>query len=288
MLFFLLTSSIGDHNEMEVDWGSDEKEVSVAQATPADTVKAEAELEGLSGEAEQNLLDLLEAQKVSNQALLARLERLDAERVTELQRQELLDMVLNRDPGFVAKLASLPTPVLLEVEDKQGMSLLHHAVRLGLADVVEGLVAHCPEAVAKTTHVDGRPSRWTPLMVLMDTNLGSIGDENYERIMRCLLRNMSVQSISAQAYSGQTAAHLAAAQGNLWALKKICWTMYTKAGETDAAFRQVKSMLNARSGKRGAGTVDIALGNNLMAANYLKVWGGEELCPNPKKFRYQW
>jgi len=144
---------------MEVDWGSDEKEVSVVQATPADTVKAEAELEGLSGEAEQNLLDLLEAQKVSNQALLARLERLDAERVTELQRQELLDMVLNRDPGFVAKLESLPTPVLLEVEDKQGMSLLHHAVRLGLADVVEGLVAHCPEAVAKTTHVDGRPSR---------------------------------------------------------------------------------------------------------------------------------
>ena len=131
MLFFLLTSSIGDHNEMEVDWGSDEKEVSVVQATPADTVKAEAELEGLSGEAEQNLLDLLEAQKVSNQALLARLERLDAERVTELQRQELLDMVLNRDPGFVAKLESLPTPVLLEVEDKQGMSLLHHAVRLG-------------------------------------------------------------------------------------------------------------------------------------------------------------
>ena len=72
---------------MEVDWGGDEKEVSVVQATPADTVKAEAELEGLSGEAEQNLLDLLEAQKVSNQALLARLERMDAERVTELQRQ---------------------------------------------------------------------------------------------------------------------------------------------------------------------------------------------------------
>lgn len=47
-------------------------------------------------------------------------------------------------------------------------------------------------------------------------------------------------------------------------------------------------MLNARSGKRGAGTVDIALGNNLMVANYLKVWGGEELCPNPKKFRYGW
>ena len=70
MLFFLLTSSIGDHNEMEVDWGGDEKEVSVVQATPADTVKAEAELEGLSGEAEQNLLDLLEAQKVSNRPCL--------------------------------------------------------------------------------------------------------------------------------------------------------------------------------------------------------------------------
>ena len=272
---------------MEVDWDADEKEVNVVQATPAETEKAEAELVGLSGEAEQNLLDLLEAQEVSNQALLSKLERMDAERVTELQRKELLDMVLGRDPGFVAKLESLPTPVLLEVEDKQGMSLIHHAVRLGLADAVDALVGHCPEVVSKTTSVDGRPSRWTPLMVLMDTTVASIGEENYERIMRCLLRAMTVQSISAQAYHGQTAAHLAAAQGNLWALKKICWTMYTKAGETESAFRQVKSMLNARAGKRGAGTVDIALGNNLMVANYLKVWGGEELCPNPKKSR-QW
>lgn len=281
--------------EMEVDYDADDKVAEpLAQADPAtvevekvpEKAKAEAEVQGLSEQAEQSLLDLLEAQKVSSQSMLAKLEKLEAERVTAEQREELLQMLLARDAGFVAKLNSMPAPLLREVADRQGMTLLHHAVRVGLVDVVEALVHRCPEAAEKTTLVDGRPAGWTPLMVLMDAPVAAMGEENYQRVMRCLLHNMSVQSIALPAYSGQTAAHLAAAQANLWAVKKICWKVYTKAGESDSAFRQVQDMLNSRSGKRGAGTVDLALGSNLQVANYLKMWGGEELCPNPKKNRY--
>ena len=272
---------------MEVDYDADPgPSVDVVQAEPANmSAKAEAEVEGLSDQAEQSLLELLEAQKVSHQSLLAKLERLEAERVTEQQREELLESLLSRDAGFLARLEALPLPLVLEVADKQGMSLLHHAVRLGQAEVAEAIVTRCPEAVSKTTQVDGRPARWTPLMVLMDTSVQAMGEDAYQRIARCLLHAMSVQDIAMQAYHGQTAVHLAAAQANLWAVKKICWTAYKKAGESDSAFRQVRQMLNTRSGKRGAGTVDLALGTNIVVADYLKMWGGEELCPNPKQRR---
>ena len=122
-------------------------------------------------------------------------------------------------------------------------------------------------------------------MVLMDTSVQAMGEEAYESIARCLLHAMSVQDIAMQAYQGQTAVHLAAAQANLWSVRKICWTFYKKAGESESAFRQVRQMLNTKSGKRGAGTVDLALGTNMVVADYLKMWGGEELCPNPKHRR---
>ena len=276
-------------NPMEVDFGGDDDdddEVGGAQPLMPEKAKAEEELEGLPDQAVQSLLDLLEAQKVSHQSLLSKLERLEAARMTEEQRTMLLDALLNRDPALVDHIQKLSVPLLLEVADSQGMTLLHHAVRLGQVEVVELLVTRCPEAVERTTKIDARPARWTALMVLMDTPVNQIGEGSFERIMRCLLHSMSVGAIALQAYTGTTACHLAAAQANLWAVKKICWTMYTKAGETESAFRQVSAMLNSRSGKRGAGAVDLALGTNLPVANYLKMWGGEEQCPNPKRRWY--
>ena len=273
---------------MEVDYDPEpERPSAIAQAVPAvEKAKAEEELGSLSDQASQSLLQLLEAQKVSNQSLLSKLEKIEAQRVSDNQRSQLLDALVNRRPGFEAQLNALPVPVLTEVCDGQGMTLIHHAVRTGQADIVEILLQRCPELAEKTTSIDARPASWTPLMVLMDTPMQSVGEDHYQRILRRLLHVMSVQSISAQAYNGQTAAHLAAAQANLMAIKKICWTMYKKAGESDSAFRLVSNMLNARSGKRGAGAVDLALGTNLQVASYLKSWGGEELCPNPKRRWY--
>ena len=115
------------------------------------TAKVEAEVEALSDQAEQSLLELLEAQKVSHQSLLAKLERLEAERVTEQQREELLQSLLSRDPGFPARLEAIPVPLVLEVADRNGMSLLHHAVRLGQAQVVEAIVTRCPEKQPTST-----------------------------------------------------------------------------------------------------------------------------------------
>ena len=278
----LPSAAAGADDNMEVDYDDDDKEIPLA----CKSEKAEEELKSLSDQAEQSLLDLLEAQKVSHPSLLAKLERLEAERVSDSQRASLLEALVNRDPGLEAKLLELPTPLLLEVCDSQGMTLLHHAVRTGQPDIVETLLHRCPELAEKPTSIDARAARWTSLMVLMDTPTSAMGEEAYERIMRCLLRYMSVGAIAMQAYGGQTAAHLAAAQANLWAVKKICWTMYTKAGETESAFRQVSAMLNTRSGKRGTGTVDLALGTNMQVADYLKMWGAEELCPNPKHRRY--
>ena len=273
---------------MEVDYDPDEERpASIAQAVPAgEKAKAQEELGNLSDQASQSLLDLLEAQKVSHQSLLAKLEKIEAQRVSENQRSQLLDALLNRDPGFEAQLAALPVPVLTEVCDSQGMSLIHHAVRTGQANIVDLLLQRCPELAEKTTGIDARQARGTPLMVLMDTPVHSVGEDIYQRILRLLLHVMSVQSICAQAYNGQTAAHLAAAQANLMAIKKICWTTYKKAGESDSAFRLVSNMLNTRSGKRGAGAVDLALNTNFQVASYLKSWGAEEQCPNPKQRRY--
>ncbi|CAJ1459013.1 unnamed protein product [Effrenium voratum] len=245
-------------------------------------------------EALTRLYELLETQKVQQQAVLSSLQ---TRQERELFQQSMLSALLNRDSETSVQLICKASPAqLMMARDEAGLTVVHHAVRLGLGQVLEAALRKAPLLADAVTFPSSKPDNWTPLMVLCDAAPGSLGglDHAYEMLkyLLCFMSATGMQILSStRAGSGMTAFHLAAARGQFRFVKKLVWSLYHKAGgnssdRSDAAFSLVTSVVNSKGGKRAAGCVDLALGSNLEVASYLKCnWGGTEQLENPRQWR---
>ncbi|CAE7362190.1 unnamed protein product [Symbiodinium sp. CCMP2592] len=257
-----------------------------------EALKAQA-AEGDKDEMLGRLFGLLETQKVQQQALLSRLQ---SRQEMDERKNVIFTALYNRDMTRLrAELQALTVSDLVSIRDEEGMTVAHHAVRLGLGPCLEYTLRKAPTLADAVTNPSGRPANWTPLMVLVDAPPGSLGGTDYAYdMLKVLVSYMSVTGLvnlgPFKSPTGATAFHIAASRGNHRGLQKLLWSLYHKSGgdrNSTYAFGLVTSLVNSPGLKRGQGVVDAALANNIDLAMYVKRnWGGVELLSPPSRGGY--
>ncbi|CAE7033967.1 unnamed protein product [Symbiodinium sp. CCMP2592] len=272
-----------------------------------------------SAETLARLFELLETQKVQQQTLLTRLTKVTNQAEADQRKKEVFEVMYNRDFSRLRHLLcnELPVSELATLRDHQGMSLAHHLVESpfigGCGNTSIRYAAQLAQgayAVMVTTVLccnapgNGVAEKWLG-WALGWASTGSYANMAFGPVAHVVCRAMTVAMLDClssmaclacyrltRAASGSTALHIAASRGQLSFIKKICWSLYHKLGgsseyggeRSTAAFHMVGACLNSPGGKKGQGVVDMALGNNIECASYLKTtWGGRELLENPRK-----
>ena len=152
-------------------------------------------------EALTRLYELLETQKVQQQAVLSSLQ---TRQERELFQQSMLSALLNRDSETSVQLICKASPAqLMMARDEAGLTVVHHAVRLGLGQVLEAALRKAPLLADAVTFPSSKPDNWTPLMVLCDAAPGSLGglDHAYEMLkyLLCFMSATGMQILSSSA-----------------------------------------------------------------------------------------
>ena len=141
------------------------------------------------------LFGLLETQKVQQQAMLSKMQCRQEE---EERKQKILSALYSRDmPLLRTLLQGLgSSSALVTIRDDEGLTVAHHAVRLGLYPVLEWTLRQAPSLADSVTNPSGRPANWTPMMILVDSAPGAIGgaDAAYEMV-KMLLVHMSATGL---------------------------------------------------------------------------------------------
>ena len=124
-------------------------------------------------EALSRLFSLLESQKVQQQAILSRMQ---SRQQQEDAKEEIMAAVYNRDlPKLRLLLQQVSDSAIVSMRDEEGMTLCHHAVRLGMYELLQWVMIKAPALADSVTNPSGRPGNWTPLMVLVDAPPGTLG-----------------------------------------------------------------------------------------------------------------
>ena len=89
---------------------------------------------------------------------------------------------------------------ILHFKDSNGMTLLHHAVRVG-----------CWEVAVKLTNLNtsptGRPQQWTPLMVCVDVGKTSMDEGTYKFMLSHLLEHSALTTVECRSGNRSTVLH---------------------------------------------------------------------------------
>ena len=101
---------------------------------------------------------------------------------------------------------------IMAISDEGGMTILHHAARMGYYLVVEKVLEVNPGMADAVTKIEGKPALWTPLMVLVDQWRDT---DSKRRVLKNLIDYSSVQTIMARSLTGSTALFMAASRGSL-------------------------------------------------------------------------
>lgn len=146
------------------------------------------------GEMLARIMGLLESQKVQQQAMLSRMQ---SRQEREDRKSTVLTSLYNRDmPRLRAELQALSVSELVTIRDEEGLTVAHHAVRLGLGPCLEFTLRKAPTLADAVTNPSGRPANWTPMMVLVDAPPGSLGGSDYAYdMLKVLVSHMSVTGL---------------------------------------------------------------------------------------------
>ena len=267
-----------------MDWDADGGEYD--EDEPQEPVRVDDDLEdimkhvtdGAAGEILQRFVILMQEQRLQAQAALAR----ESEKaMTQAKANEVMCTLLGAAPMDTLKLLDGVSPAnILTIVDHNGLTLLHHACRLGVPAVVERVIQINRHLADVTTKPDGKPPHWTPLMVICDKWCDT---DPFRQCLWLLLGALTPASYSIRSTNGQTPFHVAASRGQWWLMKRLCWGLYAAGGSDSQAFAMVESLLNSPGGGRSAGVVDHAFRSNTAIALWLqKYWGGRPLLAPPK------
>ena len=140
------------------------------------------------------LYELLESQRLAQQALLSKLTgQADALK----KKEQILEALSKQDMKALRPLlADTDVASLVSMRDEQGFTLCHMLCRLGLGPALEFLLKRAPMLADQTSSVTARAGNWTPLMILSDAPPASLGGEDYQYNMVALvLRYMSATGL---------------------------------------------------------------------------------------------
>ena len=155
----------------EPDWDVEEEEP-VAAPKPLD-VPAVCKQDEVLG----RVMELLEEQRLHRQALIAKTEE---ESVRPTFKEEALAAVMGPTPlAVLPLLAEASAGTVLQVRDREGMTVLHHAARATRPAAVDACIQLCSHLADQLTP-SGRPAHWSPLMVCVDTGSGGGGGPQRE------------------------------------------------------------------------------------------------------------
>ena len=190
------------------------------QASFEDVRKELEKSGGQMGEVLQRLLKLFERQRLETQRVLSMSEEKETTRDFV---NDLLTAILSKNVDRAMDMLQSCTPMtVMQLDDSNGMSALHHAAKMGLVAVVTRLVEIIPALADRVTRADGRPAHWSCLMVLVDSWIGS--DDQCEAL-RLLLWASSPGTFQVRSLTGNSVFHLAASHGNMYFMKRLCYSL---------------------------------------------------------------
>ena len=205
-------------SEQMADGNEDIQEEAAGQKTPilaafgqghADHLKKlmedlRAENTSESSETLTRMFELLESQRIVQQALLSKLTSEAKDSQEAATKADIWAKMFQRDlEGLRPVLEKAPSSLLVAIRDDEGMTLVHHMTRLGLGPALQYVLDRVPGLADAVSHPSGRVGNWTALMVLVDTPPGSIGGNDYAyNMLRILLRTMSATGIMQLAIEG--------------------------------------------------------------------------------------
>ncbi|CAE7358961.1 DSPTP1 [Symbiodinium sp. CCMP2592] len=267
-----------DANQDDDAAAAAEEEEAEEDAPPKDFEEVMRELEGAgaAGEVLDRVVKLLESQRLQTQRLLHQEEE---RRTTKGMVDKVLGTMLSNRPQDVMPMLEVLGPAqIMALADTNGMTILHHAARMGYYLVCDKVLSVNPGMADAITKVDGKPAMWTPLMVLVDQ---WVFTDNKCNVLKSLIDYSSVQTIMSRSLTGSTALMMAASRGNDYVVKRILFGLYYKMGSSEAAFSRISQHIN-QQGPHGKGCVDAALKTRISLANYLqRTWGGVPQLPPP-------
>ena len=159
------------------------------------------------GETMARIVNLLEEQRLHRQAMLAKsLE--DANKDTF--KEQVFLTLCGTSP--LAVLPMLDEPAVTEVtilhfKDSNGMTLLHHAVRVGCWEVAVKLTNLNTHLYDQVTSPTGRPQQWTPLMVCVDVGKTSMDEGTYKFMLSHLLEHSALTTVECRSGNRSTVLH---------------------------------------------------------------------------------
>ncbi len=140
------------------------------------------------------LYELLESQRLAQQALLS---KLTGEAETQKKKELIWQALASKDMKALHPLfTSTDTASLISMRDEQGFTLAHMLCRLGLGPPLEYLLKRAPMLADQTSSVSARAGNWTPLMILCDAAPASLGGEDYQyNMVSLVLRYMTATGL---------------------------------------------------------------------------------------------
>ena len=193
----------------------------------------------------------------------------------------LLNLVDEQRTSFIHRLQD---EIDFAHKDFNGMTILHHAVRVGCYPVAALMIDAMPDLCNMPTLYAQTPASWTPLMCMCDRPKPPNNTEEskqFNAMGTYLVKNMKLESLYHKAKQNhKNFAQFLASRGNRPALQHILQEMHKLHG-LDA----VTQLLNQRD-KDGKGTKDVALASNIQLAEWLaEEWRAQEqLVPrNPRR-----
>ena len=202
------------------DWGGDDDEEDDREEEPTKPFNAAT----LTDTAMAEMICLLEEQRLHRQSQLAHAQE-DALRASF--KDEALAALMSPTPlAILDLLQEASPPAVLEVRDREGMTLLHHAVRIGRWEIVDRCLELCPPLVDQVTSPTDRPAHWTALMVAVDVGRGLADEGTLHYILKSLLREASLATLEVRAANGTTVLHMSCAKGMMKVTKRLLYGIY--------------------------------------------------------------
>ena len=287
LIFLLLLLVLA--GEMSVDFGcsDDEDEPDAVSADPktVDEWLNSATGQGASTEVFERITKLLEAQRLQYQTMLAKAEE-ESTRTTLVS--DLFRAILSEPLKVLPLLEEVTSTTVMKMQDANGLNLLHQAVRVGSYEIVDRLLALNTNLCDQLTSPLGRPAHWSPLMVLIDTGKAVMSQDVYFHILSRLLRYSSLATLEATASNGSSALHMASSKGMFSTVKKLVYTIYNKAGESEAAIGLVSSLLNKPNGRGLGCAARLGIGWGQLAIGFVLFngWIGKQSHRNHIPYIY--